>query len=240
MIFFATSRGSRRVTSEFAPQKAAGAGLRISTLALLLLLSACASKPTPPSWQAEAHGDMARFTQAYLKGETRVANAEFTRARETLSGTARAEEVSQAELIRCALQLASVDMRACAGFAPLAEDASHAQRMYAHYLAGQWTQLDVAALPAVHRGVVTAQGEAGLRAIADPVSRLVAAGALFQRGALSPAGIELAVETASEQGWRRPLLAWLGVQLMRAEQAGATDARARIARRIALVSGNNQ
>jgi hypothetical protein len=41
-----------------------------------------------------------------------------------------------------------------------------------------------------------------------------------------------AVETASSQGWRRPLLAWLGVQALRAEQAGDTDEAKRLRRRM--------
>jgi len=44
----------------------------------------------------------------------------------------------------------------------------------------------------------------------------------------------LAINTASAQGWRRPLLAWLQLQLQRAEAAGDSAEAARIRRRIAL------
>jgi hypothetical protein len=71
----------------------------------------------------------------------------------------------------------------------------------------------------------------------DPLSRLVAAGALFQSGRASPAVVAQAVDTASAQGWRRPLLAWLGVQARLAEQASDADGAARIRRRIQLVQG---
>ena len=63
-------------------------------------------------------------------------------------------------------------------------------------------------------------------------------GLLVQAGQLAPAGITAAVNTASDQGWRRPLLAWLGVQLKRAEGAGDTEAQARIQRRISLMADN--
>ena len=43
------------------------------------------------------------------------------------------------------------------------------------------------------------------------------------------------VPTASAQGWRRPLLAWLMVQLQRAEAAGAADDAQQLRRRIAIV-----
>jgi hypothetical protein len=76
-----------------------------------------------------------------------------------------------------------------------------------------------------------------LRAIDDPLSRLIATGVLFQQGRASPDAIALAVDTASAQGWRRPLLAWLGVQLALAEKAGDSAAAAALKRRISLAGG---
>ena len=77
---------------------------------------------------------------------------------------------------------------------------------------------------------------AALAAVSDPLARLVAAGALLQAGRITPAEIGVAVDTASEQGWRRPLLAWLGVQQQRAQAAGDAAAVERIRRRMALAS----
>jgi hypothetical protein len=59
----------------------------------------------------------------------------------------------------------------------------------------------------------------------------------LRKGAIAPEGIASAVDIASAQGWRRPLLAWLGVQLKRAEQAGDSETAARLRRRMDLVSG---
>ena len=61
----------------------------------------------------------------------------------------------------------------------------------------------------------------------------------FKSGRATPENISAAIDIASAQGWRRPLLAWLGVQEKRAEAAGDRDALERIRRRIALVSGKN-
>jgi hypothetical protein len=72
--------------------------------------------------------------------------------------------------------------------------------------------------------------------VADPLARLVSAGVRFQAGRADPALIALAVDTASAQGWRRPLLAWLGVQLRLAEQNQQVDEASRLKRRIALAA----
>jgi hypothetical protein len=57
---------------------------------------------------------------------------------------------------------------------------------------------------------------------------------LVQGGKASPAVLAQAIDSASSQGWRRPLLAWLGLQAQRAEQGGDVDEAARLRRRIAL------
>jgi hypothetical protein len=102
----------------------------------------------------------------------------------------------------------------------------------------------MALLPPAQRAVAQAAptdaGGAPLFRIEDPLSRLVAAGVLLKTGRATPATLSIAVETASAQGWRRPLLAWLVVQAERAQAAGDTEASASLQRRIAIVERNGK
>jgi hypothetical protein len=198
------------------------------------VLAGCASKPAPPSWQPDAKDALDGFTDDYLRGNTGAAKAGFARARRETTSTGRADLVAQVELVRCAALAASLEFDECPGFAALSADANAQQRAYAAYLAGRWEGLDATALPEQHRAVVATGSMATL---ADPLSKLVAAGALFKAGRITPGEIEAATETASAQGWRRPLLMWLEVQAQRAEAAGNVAAAERIKRRIALASG---
>lgn len=212
----------------------------LAATAFAALLSGCAGGPPSPAWQSNAHGALQGFSAAYLSGNAKLAEAEFAHARRELSATGRADRVAQAELLRCAVRVASLEFGPCAGFDALAADADPAQHAYAAYIGGRWEALDPALLPAQHRAVASArpQGDKSvLGAIEDPLARLVAAGALLQSGRLAPADIAVAVDTASAQGWRRPLLAWLGVQAQRASQAGDMEEHARIQRRMQLVGG---
>ncbi len=213
-----------------------------SLVLCVALMSACASKPVPPDWQANAHGALKDFSSAYLTGNSRIANVEFARARSEIARTGRADLIARAELVRCANRVASLEFDNCAGLAGLADDAGPAERAYADFLAGRWQNINAQALPAQHRALTAASNEAArnaaLAGMQDPLAQLVATGVLFHIGQLAPAGIAAAVNTASEQGWRRPLLAWLGVQAQRADAAGDTDAKARIQRRMALVLGS--
>jgi hypothetical protein len=205
---------------------------------LALLVSACASKPAPPAWKANAHGALEAFSDAYLKGDTEIAETEFARARSETASTGKPELVAHAQLHRCATRVASLEFDQCPGFVALAQDATAAQRVYAAYLDGRWQGLDAALLPPQHRAVLASGSDPKgvLATIQDPLSRLVAAGVLMQNGRIVPADIALATETASEQGWRRPLLMWLGVNLKRAKAAGDEAEAARIERRIALAA----
>jgi hypothetical protein len=210
-------------------------------LASAALVAACASGPVPPAWQADAKGSMERATTAYLEGATKASDAEMARARHALASTGRAELLARAELMRCAARVASLVFEPCERFEALRADATAAERAYADHLAARvLANDDIARLPVAQQAAAAALagGEASVAsvsAIEDPQARLIAVAVLFQAGKASPTLIDAATETASAQGWRRPLLAWLNVQALRAEKAGDAGEAQRLQRRIALV-----
>ena len=180
-----------------------------------MLLAAGCGGTLPPQWQSAAAQAMASYQRAYLTGDTERAEAEFRAARKELASTGRADLVARAELVRCATRSASLEFDDCPGFLALRDGAGADNLRYAEYLLGK----------------------SSYKGSEEPLSRLVAESVRFRSGGIDPAGIARAVEIASAQGWRRPLLAWLGVQLKRAEAAGDSETAERIRRRMALVSG---
>jgi hypothetical protein len=191
-----------------------------NTLALTLflaglLLTACGGSPPAPEWQANAAGALQSFQHRYLTGDTNGAEEEFARARSELTATGKADLVARAELVRCAAQVASLVFDPCKGFEALRDGAGREELAYADYLEGR------------------SQRKPGN----EPLARLVSYGVQLRTGRIDPQGIAAAVDIASAQGWRRPLLAWLGVQLKRAQDAGDSETAARLKRRMALVSG---
>jgi hypothetical protein len=222
-----------------------------------LLLPACASRPPPPDWQNNAFAALNSFTSAYLNGNTKVADFDFARAKTEVARTGRADLMARLELARCAAQVASLDLQPCTGYDALAVDAQPAEQAYAAFLSGSWAGMQPTLLPMAYRSLMTqvieveksgamrkptsattpqsAQAVSALSQIQDPLSRLIAAGSLLQRELLTPIDIGLAAKTASDQGWRWPLLAWLGVQLKRQQAAGDATAASATQRRIDLV-----
>lgn len=209
---------------------------QICVWALALLLAACTSGPAAPDWQLNARAHVERFTAAYLEGNQRVHEREFELALQEVSRTGQADQIARVQLNQCALQVASLNFEACQGFEDLRQDVNEDTLAYARYLSGQMQaeDADIALLPAQHQAA--ARGQDQLADIDDPLARLVAAGVLLRRGQATPERVAAAVDTASAQGWRRPLLAWLGVQLEQARQAGNDQEAARLQRRMDWVA----
>jgi hypothetical protein len=191
------------------------AAVRRALAAAVCLLAACASGPPPPEWRLQARAAQAAFERHYLAGDTRLAEAEFARLRAEIAKSGRLDLLARAELARCAVRAASLEFDGCPGFEALRAEAGPEELAYAEYLAG---------------GRERAAGE-------EPLSRLVAAGVALRAGRIAPAEIAAAIEIASAQGWRRPLIAWLEVEARRAEAAGEREAAAHLRRRIAAVLG---
>ncbi|GGY16457.1 hypothetical protein GJV26_22450 [Massilia dura] len=214
---------------------------RFLVLTVPVLLAACSGGPPVPDWKMNAQGALERATDAFMAGRDLVEKNEFAHARDDIAATGKVDLVIRAELIRCAARTAALVFDECAGFEALRSDATAADAAYAAYLAGRAQPSDAALLPEPQRAVLAATSDATaaatVKGIADPLSRLVGAGALFKANRATPELIADAIATASDQGWRRPLLAWLNVQALRAETAGDTDEAARLRRRIALVEG---
>ena len=186
-----------------------------NSLALILLLGGCAGGPPTPDWQMNAAQALASFQRLYFNGNTQSAEAEFRNARSELARTGRADLIARAELVRCAVRAAALEFDDCPGFEVLRYGARPEELAYANYLLGKGSH----------------------KSSDEPLSRLVAAAVQMKTGGITPTNIAAAVEVASAQGWRRPLLAWLGVQEKRASDAGDSEAAARIRRRIDLISG---
>ncbi|GKS85962.1 hypothetical protein AVMA1855_17440 [Acidovorax sp. SUPP1855] len=208
--------------------------LRAAALLPCLALWACSAKPPTPQWQMNAHGAARNATEAYLSGEPRIAQLEWDRARAEVARTGRPDLLARVELMRCAAQVASLVVEPCTAFEALRADAAPQDQAYADYLAGTIDSAAAARLPEPQRSAWAA-GTAAQAGLADPLSRLVAAGVWVKTGRETPQVVDFAVEAASAQGWRRPLLAWLTLAAQRADQRGDGPAAAAARRRLSVL-----
>jgi hypothetical protein len=208
-------------------------------LPVVLALGACSSGPAVPDWQAQSQSALQEFRQRYLEGDSSGAARAFARARAALASTGKPELVAKAELVRCALGVAALDFDACKEYESRKTDAARDDFSYGNFVDGALQEGDVQLLPSQYREIAAAHDDPSrakaLARITDPVSRLIAAGATFRQSMLTPEGVALAVDAASAQGYRRPLLAYLNVQAKQAQAAGDTAAEEAIRKRMEIV-----
>lgn len=229
----------------FPPLLRRWAPVRAGLTAASLALAACSSQPPVPDWSLNASDAAQRAMAAQLEGTTRVADMEWGKARSEAAKTGQPALMARLALMRCALQVASLDWDACSAYAPYAPDASPAEQAYQRYLYGALQAGDVALLPAQHQGVAATLAQGGvvsavqLQAMGDAKARLVAAGAALRAG---PTPVEVlwpeVDAVATPQGWRRPLMAWMELERRRLAALGtpdATDAAQALARRLAVL-----
>lgn len=198
---------------------------RLLALASLLVLAACGSSgPPPPDWKTDAADLIERYKKHALQGENLLAERYFKQAIAATGGAGRVSETARLWLVRCATRRAMLiddpcnDYQALASAAPQPDDAA-----YFRFITLDWDAIENAHLPAQYRDLIKAQPDqrpAGLARIGDPLSKLLAASLLVQRGEAAPETLLLATETASHHGWRQPLLTYLKLLEQQAQQAG--------------------
>lgn len=223
---------------DFKPKRPLGQYKKALTAISVIALAACSSQPPVPDWALAAESATQKATAAYLQGQQRVEALQWQKARDAVASTGQPALAAKVELMRCAAQVASLEWNDCPAYEALAQDAAKEDQAYARYLQGRPQPADIELLPEAQRTVARQLGSAGDAApveIKDPLSSLVAAGVQLRSGRASPALLQQAVDTASAQGWRRPLMAWLLLQLKSEQQAGNSDKAEQLERRLKLL-----
>ena len=209
-------------------------------LASLILLTACGSGgPPPPDWKTDATDLIERYQKHALLGENSLAERYFQQAVMATGGAGRVTETARLWLVRCATRRAMLIDDACTEYAELAAIAPNAaDQAYYQFITLRWETLDVALLHRQHQELVRAalaKRPETLSRIADPLARLLDASLLVMRQEADAGTLELATETASERGWRQPLLTYLKLQEAQAAAQGNAAEQARLKKRILLV-----
>lgn len=206
----------------------------------LLLLSACGGAGPPvPDWKTEAADFTERYKKHALLGEHAVAERFFQRALRATGGAGRISETARLWLVRCATRRANLLDDDCSEYADLAKlETSAEDRAYYQFVTLKWSEVDATRLPAQYVALVkadVAQLNTQIAAIEEPLSRLLAASLVTQRGQADHATLTIAMETASAQGWRQPLLTYLKLLEKSAASRGASTEQQTYAVRIRLI-----
>lgn len=211
-------------------------------LPFLLLLTGCGPKPIP--WLMEAHQRLENFKTDFLTGRPPVVtDMHFKMAVEEVKKSGDLDLLGKVWLTRMALRVAALEEPEDGDYPKIeAAEPVPANRNFYLFLKGD-AAADGALLPAHYRPVLAAlqagnavQAALAVAKIDDPLSRLIAAGLTVRRSIENEAFLQMAAETASRNGWKRPLLAWLKRLGAFYEASGEAAKAAAVRQRIGLIT----
>ncbi len=212
-------------------------------LSFLLLLTGCGPKPIP--WLMEAHQRLEDFKVDFLTGRAPVVTEmHFRKAVEEIKKSGDLDLLGKAWLTRMALQAAVLEESEKGEYGKIdAASPSPANRNFYLFLTGKLGKVDDALLPRQYRPFLKAlQNEdtvvivRRIREIGDPLSRLIAAGLVVRSGPENESLLQDAVETASQNGWKRALIAWLERLSRFYEKSGEVAKAATVRQRLDLIT----
>jgi hypothetical protein len=211
-------------------------------LLFLLALAGCGPKPMP--WIEAGYQRMENFKMDFLTGRPPIiTDMHFKKAVEEIKKSGDLDLLGKLWLTRMALQIAVLDEPEEGDYSRLeAAQSVPANRSFYLFLKGDAAATG-ALLPehyrkffaALNAGNATETGIAVAK-IDDPLSRLIAAGLAVRRHAENEALLRMAVDTASRNGWKRGLLAWLKRLAVFYEASGEAAKAAAIRQRIDLIT----
>ena len=213
-------------------------------LFLFLLLGGCSSKPTP-GWIVVGNQQLATFKQHFLTGgQPVVTELHFRKAIEEIKKGGDLDLLGKAWLTRMALEVAVLrEMKEDDYLKVAAAQPAPTNRNFYLFLKGKKVEVDRSLLPAQYRRFLdalqrgnTVEAEQTIAAMEDdPLSQLIAAGISVRFNLETEAILKVAVETASRNGWKSALLAWLERLLAFYKATGDAAKAAAVSRRIDLM-----
>ena len=208
---------------------------KILSVFLSLLVLSCAGGQSAPEWKTKG--------RHFLTGRGDASNPYFEKARRELAAGNDLDALSVAYLTKYALHTASLERFDAAPFAKLYKLSPNPAHMsYCHFLKGNFTAVDATLLNDRYTGFLKAalakDASAAireLRAIDDPLSRMVAAGVWGCYLPLDERIFQIAIDTAAANGWRRPLWAHLSALALHYENQGENEKARLVNERIELI-----
>ncbi len=210
---------------------------------LFVLLGCFGGGNQIPEWKDTAFRQLENYKASFLTGKDGIAEAHFNRARGALAASNDLDLLGKAYLTKYALHASVLEEFDESEFMRIDRLQSVAANLsYYNFLKGNFAAVDDRLLPAQYLKIVKsareknlAQARKEIPAIDDPVSRLVACGVWIKHLPGDENILQTAINTAAENGWQKPLWAYLGQLEKYYLEQGETAKAASIKERLELL-----
>ncbi|HVO65906.1 MAG TPA: hypothetical protein VMT12_05410 [Syntrophales bacterium] len=183
-----------------------------------ILLIGCSSSKPVPEWTNASFNQLDNYKKSYLSGRDSIAEVYFNRAVDEVKSSGNLEILARVYLTKCAVQIAVLEPFDDREYLRI-DAASHVLQNtnFYYFLKGSFDKVDEKLLPQQYIGFLRAfrKGKAEdianeISSIDDPLSRLITIGLLVQKNGDDERVLQIAIDAASYNGWKKALLVYLG------------------------------
>jgi hypothetical protein len=188
----------------------------IYLLTFSILLLGCSSKQIP-DWRNASFNQLENFKQSYLSGKENIAELHFNRAVDEIKKSGDLDMLARVYLTKYALHVTALETFDDTEYRRIDALQSGSQnRNFYSFLKGSFDTVDEKLLPSQYGGFLRAyrKGKAEdiadeISKIEDPLSKLITIGLLVQKNKYDEGNLKVAIDTASNNGWKKVLLVYL-------------------------------
>lgn len=183
-----------------------------------ILLIGCSSSKPVPDWTNASFNQLDNYKKNYLSGREGIAEVYFNRAVDEVKRSGDLEILARIYLTKYAVQISVLEAFDDGEYIRIDTVAPVSQnRNFYNFLKGSFDKLDEGMLPSKYDGFLSAFRKGNVEGIAneissmdDPLSKLITIGLLVQKNKYDERILQIAIATASYNGWKKALLVYLG------------------------------
>lgn len=195
----------------------------LKSIFFLLMLSACSSPQPENKWQHDAATMCQNYQRHFLQDKTLRASLDLSHARNLATRSANFKPLIDIELTACAMELSTLNPSSCETVSKLLDlEPNSKQSAYLKLLNAHLQKEDVEHLPKQYKNFALHLLEDNHNAInkelstMKPLSSKLIASAL-SKDIINDKNIQELIQKLSYKGYKRPLLAWMKLQMNKEE-----------------------
>jgi hypothetical protein len=183
---------------------------------ILLLICACGSKQVP-EWKDTSASQLENYKYSFLTDKESSAEPHFLKAKKAIARSNDLDLLGTAYLTNFAMHVSILEDFDDTDFLQINKLQPNAKNFaYYNFIKGNFQTADFSLLPSQYGKLLKPAQDKDLAAalkeislMDDPVSRLVACGVWIKHLPFDDNFLMLAINTSAENGWSRPLFAYL-------------------------------
>jgi hypothetical protein len=212
-------------------------------MVLSYLLVGCGSSKPVPDWVDASYNQLDNYKKNYLSGKERIAEAYFIKAVDEIRSSGDLVILARAYLTKYAVQVATLETFDDREYLRIdAVEPVLQNKDFHSFLKGDFDNVNDKQLPQQYAGFFKAfkRGKKNeivheITIMDNPLSKLIALGILVKKNNYDEGDLKIAIDIASQNGWKKALLTYLNKLQSFYEMNNEANKAAQIEERIQII-----